>query len=194
MTDIAAGLADPAHDSQCLFRAILDAFSHPGRIVTLPDPPDAASPLSRTATAFVLTLVDRDTPLWLAPAFDTPSVCDFVRFHTGALIARQPADALFAVLTPEGMPPLDSFPIGTDPYPDRSATLVIELPSLAGGRERHWRGPGIQDRQPVALAGVPESFWTQWTANHALSPCGVDLVFAADSDLIALPRGIAVET
>jgi alpha-D-ribose 1-methylphosphonate 5-triphosphate synthase subunit PhnH len=194
MTDIAAGLADPAHDSQRLFRAILDAFSHPGRIVTLPDPPDAASPLSRTATAFVLTLVDRDTPLWLAPAFDTPSVCDFVRFHTGALIARQPADALFAVLTPEGMPPLDGFPIGTDPYPDRSATLVIELPSLAGGRERHWRGPGIQDRQPVALAGVPESFWTQWTANRVLFPCGVDLVFAAGSDLIALPRSIAVET
>ena len=194
MSDIASGLADPAHDSQRLFRAVLEAFSHPGRIVTLPDPPPAASPLSRAATAFLLTLVDRDTPLWLAPAFDTPSVCDFVRFHTGALIARQPADALFAVLTPEGMPPLDGFPIGTDPYPDRSATLVFELPSLVGGPERRWRGPGIAARQSVCLSGLADSFWTQWAANRALFPCGVDLVFAAGSDLLALPRSIAVET
>ena len=199
MSDIAAGplaegLADPSHDSQCLFRAVLEAFSHPGRIVHLSNPSPAAAPLGRATTAFLLTLVDRDTPLWLAPAFDTPTVCDFVRFHTGAAIARQPADALFAVLTPEGAPTIDSFPIGTDPYPDRSATLVIELPSLIGGRERHWRGPGIQDRQAVALAGLPDSFWTQWAANRALFPCGVDLVFAAGSDLLALPRSIAVET
>jgi len=194
MSDIAAGLADPAHDSQRLFRAVLEAFSHPGRIVRLPDPPPAAAPLSCATTAFLLTLIDRDTPLWLAPAFDTPAVRDLVRFHTGAAIARQPADALFAVLSPEGTPPIDSFPIGTDPYPDRSATLVIELPSLTGGPERHWRGPGIEDRQAVALPGLADSFWTQWAANRALFPCGVDLVFAAGSDLLALPRSIAVET
>jgi alpha-D-ribose 1-methylphosphonate 5-triphosphate synthase subunit PhnH len=194
MSDIAAGLVDPSHDSQRLFRAVLDAFSHPGHIVTLPDPPPAANPICRASTAFLLTLVDRDTPLWLAPAFDTPTICDFVRFHTGAPIARQPADALFAVLTPGDMPPLDSFPIGTDPYPDRSATLVIELPSLVGGPDCWWRGPGIAARQSVCLTGLTDSFWSQWAANRALFPCGVDLVFAAGSDLVALPRSIAVET
>ena len=64
MSDIAAGLADPPHDSQRLFRAILEAFSHPGRRVSLPDAPAAAGPLSQAASAFLLTLVDRDTPLW----------------------------------------------------------------------------------------------------------------------------------
>ncbi len=136
----------------------------------------------------------RDTPLWLAPAFDTPQVRDFVRFHTGAPIVAQPVDALFAVLTPDQMPPLDGFAVGTDPYPDRSATLVIELPSLVGGPQRWWRGPGIETHQTVALADLPESFWNGWAANRVLFPCGVDLVFAADADLIALPRSIAVET
>jgi alpha-D-ribose 1-methylphosphonate 5-triphosphate synthase subunit PhnH len=190
----ALGLADPAHDSQRLFRAVLDAFSHPGRIVTLPRPPAAIGPLSRAATAFLLTLVDRDTPLWLAPAFDTAPVCDFVRFHTGAPITNRPADALFAVLTPDRAPVLESFAIGTDPYPDRSATLLIELPSLTDGPACCWRGPGIDGRAGVALTGLHDSFWSEWAANHALFPCGVDLVFAADTSLVALPRSIAVET
>jgi alpha-D-ribose 1-methylphosphonate 5-triphosphate synthase subunit PhnH len=194
VSDIAAGLADPARDSQRLFRAVLEAFSHPGRMVSLPDPPAGAGPLSRAATAFLLALVDRDTPLWLGPAFDTAPVRDFVRFHTGAPIVAHPGDALFAVLTPDQMPPLDGFAVGTDPYPDRSATLVIELPSLVGGPQRWWRGPGIEARQAVSLSGLPASLWNEWAANRALFPCGVDLVFAAGSDLIALPRSIAVET
>ena len=44
-----------------------------------------------------------------------------------------------------------------------------------------------------SVAGLPDSFWRDWTANHALFPCGVDIVFAADSQLLALPRSIAVE-
>lgn len=193
MTDIAPGLADPAHDSQRLFRAVLDAFSHPGRIVALPQPPAGVGPLSAAATAFVLTLVDRDTPLWLAPIFDVPAVRDFVRFHTGAPIAAREADALFALLTPARLPLLDGFTVGTDPYPDRSATLVVEVPSLTGGPVRGLRGPGIASHATVAVDGLPDSFWDEWRANHALFPCGVDLVFTAGTDLLALPRSIIVE-
>jgi len=193
MTDIAPGLADPSHDSQRLFRTVLDAFSHPGRIVALPEAPTGVGPLSHAATAFVLTLVDRDTPLWLAPAFDIAAVRDFVRFHTGAQIAPREADALFALLTPDRTPLLDGFAIGTDAYPDRSATLVIEVPSLTGGASRTIRGPGIETRTEIAIAGLPDSFWSEWVANHALFPCGVDLVFTSGAGLLALPRSIVVE-
>lgn len=193
MSDIAAGLADPAHDSQRLFRAVLGAFSHPGRIVRLPEAPAAAGPLSRAATAFLLTFVDRDTPLWLAPAFNTAAVHDFVRFHTGAPIVGDEADALFAVLPHEHAAMPAGFAIGTDPYPDRSATLVIEAPDLRGGATRTWRGPGIDGSASVAVAGPSEAFWREWAANHALFPCGVDVIFASGSELLALPRSIAVE-
>jgi alpha-D-ribose 1-methylphosphonate 5-triphosphate synthase subunit PhnH len=193
MTDIAPGLADPSHDSQRLFRAVLDAFSHPGRVIALPQPPERAAPLSVAATAFVLTLVDRDTPLWLAPFFDTDAVRDFVRFHTGAPVVAQEAEALFAVLTPDRAPLLDGFSIGSNPYPDRSATLVIEAPSLTGGPQRRLRGPGIADSAAFAVAGLAETFWSEWKANHTLFPCGVDIVFTAGSELLALPRSIAVE-
>ncbi|MBS0520984.1 MAG: phosphonate C-P lyase system protein PhnH [Proteobacteria bacterium] len=191
--DIAPGLADPAHDSQRLFRTILDAFSHPGRIVSLPDAPAAVPPLSRAATAFVLTLVDRDTPLWLAPAFDTPAVRDFIRFHTGTLLVGSESEALFALLTPDRSPLFDAFAIGTDAYPDRSATLVVEVPSLTGGPPLALRGPGIDGQAQLSATGLPESFVAERAANHALFPCGVDLVLTAGAELVALPRSIVVE-
>ena len=193
MRDIAPGLADPTHDSQRLFRGILEAFAHPGSIVGLPQPPEGVDRLSSAATAFLLTLVDRDTPLWLEPGLDSDAVRSFVRFHAGAPIVTAKADALFAILTPDGTPTLDGFAIGTDAYPDRSATLLLELPSLGGGPVRRIRGPGIDGSANIAIAGLPVSFWSEWMVNRALFPCGVDLVFAAGSDLLALPRSIDVE-
>ena len=76
-----------------------------------------------------------------------PAVRDFVRFHTGAPIVAGRGEAVFAVLAHDTAASLDGFAIGTDPYPDRSATLVIEVPVLGAGTARRWRGPGIAGRE-----------------------------------------------
>jgi len=192
VTVLAPGFSDPGHDAQRLFRAVLDAFAHPGRIMSLPDPPAGPGAISPATAAYLLTLVDRDTPLWLAPEFERPAVRDFVRFHTGAPIVARRDEAVFAVLAHDTAS-LDGFAIGTDPYPDRSATLVIEVPVLGAGAARRWRGPGIDGQAAVAVGGLGADFWQAWADNHALFPCGVDVVFAAGSQLLALPRSIAVE-
>jgi alpha-D-ribose 1-methylphosphonate 5-triphosphate synthase subunit PhnH len=193
MNAFAAGLADPPHDSQALFRAILKAMSRPGRVVELATAPDGPDGLSPAAAGCLLTLADRDTPLWLAPAFAQDAVRDYFRFHTGAPLVEERTQATFALLEHERAE-LDGFAIGTDTYPDRSATLVIEVPSLDGGQARTWRGPGIAGSCGVAIAGLTEAFWQAWTGNHALFPCGVDTLFVTGRRLVALPRSIAVET
>ena len=192
VTVLAPGFSDPGHDAQRLFRAVLDAFAHPGRIMSPPDPPAGPGTISPATAAYLLTLVDRDTPLWLAPEFERPAVRDFVRFHTGAPIVARRDEAVFAVLAHDTAS-LDGFAIGTDPYPDRSATVVIEVPVLGAGAARRWRGPGIDGQAAVAVGGLGADFWQAWADNHALFPCGVDVVFAAGSQLLALPRSIAVE-
>ena len=192
VTVLAPGFSDPGHDAQRLFRAVLDAFAHPGRIMSLPDPPAGPGTISPATAAYLLTLVDRDTPLWLAPEFERPAVRDFVRFHTGAPIVARRDEAVFAVLAHDTAS-LDGFAIGTDLYPDRSATLVIEVPVLGAGAARRWRGPGIDGQAAVTVGGLGADFWQAWADNHALFPCGVDVVFAAGSQLLALPRSIAVE-
>ena len=191
--DIAPGFANPPHESQQVFRCVLEAFAHPGRIVRVADTLEAPGGLCRATAAFLLTLADRDTPLWLAPEFDIPEIRDFVRFHAGAPIVGGRAEAVFAVLGHDQPLLFDDFAIGTDAYPDRSATLVIEVPALGAGPAHLWRGPGIDGHASVAMTGPDDGFWRDWTANTGLFPCGVDVVFAAGSHLLALPRGITVE-
>jgi alpha-D-ribose 1-methylphosphonate 5-triphosphate synthase subunit PhnH len=193
LSQLASGLADPSHDAQQIFRAILDAASHPGRIVALPAAPAGPGRLSPAAAAYLLTLADRDTPVWLADGFDRPEVRDFLRFHAGSPIVGGRGEATFGVLAADAPQPFDAFSLGSDAYPDRSATLLIEVPGLRDGPRRQWRGPGIDGSAGVGIAGLPEDFWTEWAANHGLFPCGVDLVFVADTELCALPRSIAVE-
>ena len=192
-TLLAPGLADPSHDAQRLFRGVLDAFSHPGRIVELRDAPAGPGTLSPAAAAFLLTFADRETPLWLEAGLDKQEVRDFLRFHAGTPIVQAREAATFAVIIAGGGEPFAGFAIGTDAYPDRAATLVIEVPALDRGPTTLWRGPGIDGEVRVAIDGLGDGFWPAWAANHALFPCGVDLVFASGSRLIALPRSVAVE-
>ncbi|TAJ81749.1 phosphonate C-P lyase system protein PhnH [Reyranella sp.] len=193
LSSLSPGLADPSHDAQQLFREVLDAFSHPGRIVTLADAPQGPGMISPAATAYLLTLADRDTPLWLAPSFNTPEVRDYLRFHTGTPIIEDRAAATFAVLSHDDADPFEGFASGTDTYPDRSATLLIEVPALGTGPVRTGRGPGIKGETQLAIAGLDDWFWRQCATNHALFPCGVDLIFTTGSQLLALPRSISVE-
>lgn len=192
-TALAPGFTDPSHGAQRLFRDVLDAFSHPGRIVELCDAPAGPGTLSPAAVAFLLTFADRETPLWLEAELDTQEIRDFLRFHAGAPIVDARDTATFAVITAGGEDPFAGFAIGTDTYPDRAATLVVEVPSLDGGPAYLWRGPGINGEVSVAVEGLGRDFWPAWAANHALFPCGVDLVFTSGSRLLALPRSVAVE-
>ncbi len=190
---LAPGLADPSHDAQRLFRAILDATSHPGRIMALPEAPTGPGMLSSAAAAWLLTLADRDTPVWLDMPFDHAEVRDFLRFHTGAPTVTAREAATFGILSAGSKDPFEGFALGSDTYPDRSASLIVEVPALRGGAPTTWRGPGIDGSTTVAIDGLPPAFWSDWQANHALFPCGLDLLFAAGREICALPRSIAVE-
>jgi alpha-D-ribose 1-methylphosphonate 5-triphosphate synthase subunit PhnH len=189
---IAAGFADPALDAQATFRCLLEAIAHPGRIVaapqTLPAPP---APLLGPAYAAALTLLDFETPLWLDPALATPAVVESLRLQCGCPIAPQ-AKASFALLAGPGAP-LAAFHQGTPEYPDRSATLIWQVESLAAERGTLLTGPGIRTGTRLMVGGLPADFWAQWGMNHRQFPLGVDVVFVTADRLAALPRSIEMQ-
>ena len=189
-----AGLADPVLDAQRVFRGVLEAMAHPGRVVALAGTPQPPAPLGPGAAAICLTLLDYETPLWVAPAGRETHVLDYLRFHCGAPIVGDPADAAFALVPAAGeLPPLEAFAQGSDEYPDRSATLIVEVAGLLEGGGRRLTGPGIDGERRLDARGVPERLWPMLQQNHARFPRGIDLLLVAGASVAALPRTTFVE-
>jgi alpha-D-ribose 1-methylphosphonate 5-triphosphate synthase subunit PhnH len=188
------GFAAPVFDSQADFRALMEATAYAGRIVPLPRLPGGPEGLYPASVALLLTLADLDTVLWLDEAAALPEALAFLRFHCGAPAAREHQDADFALIArPLVMPRLASFKAGEPEYPDRSATLIIEVPSFTSGRPTRWTGPGIETEREVAIDGLADGFWEEWTLNRLLYPMGIDIFFTCADALVALPRSIDVE-
>lgn len=191
---MAAGFTDPVLDSQATFRVVLAAMAEPGRIVPLAPRCEAPAPLNPAVAALALTLVDYDTPVWLDAAADVAAVRDWLALHTGAPTARHAGAARFAIVADAaGLPPLTDFDPGDPQWPDRSATLLVQVAGLTGGPRVSLRGPGIRTSAELAVAGLAGGFWRQWRDLRALHPCGVDVVFAGPGGLAALPRSIDAE-
>jgi alpha-D-ribose 1-methylphosphonate 5-triphosphate synthase subunit PhnH len=181
-----AGFSDPVHDAQAAFREALTALSRPGRRVTF----GRAKPgllLGAAMANLLLTLTDDDTAVWWQE--NDPAAAQWLRFHTGATRATTSVTAAFAVvLNPACLPPLDTFSAGSAESPERSATLLVEVPALDSGPFVEWRGPGIRDVAIVRIAGLAADFWMQWQARHAAFPHGVDIVFTCVNAAIGMPR------
>ena len=131
---IDGGFADPVFDAQSVFRAVMDAMARPGdirRVGALAAPP---APLSAMAAAVALTLCDHDTPLWLDPALaGSSAVRSWLAFHTGAPLIEERGEAAFALVAdPTGLGSLAEFAQGSQEYPDRSTTLILQVDALTG--------------------------------------------------------------
>jgi len=198
-TELKPGLADPVHDSQRIFRALLQAMAHPGRPVAVGQGIEGPLPLDPATAAAALTLADYDTPVWIDWIADTPQVRSYLKFHCGCPIVERSQEAAFAVVSdPENMPRLALFAQGIDQYPDRSATLLLQVPDLEQGPGVTLSGPGIPKNKPgdaarIAPAGLPDWFWNDWRLNAAQYPLGVDIFFSCGETVIGLPRSILAE-
>jgi alpha-D-ribose 1-methylphosphonate 5-triphosphate synthase subunit PhnH len=192
--DLLPGLADPVFDSQRVFRAVLDAMSHPGRVHTVELTLQAPAPLTPLAAAIALTLADFETTLWVQASQNAEAVARYLRFHCGSPLATATAAARFAMIhDASGMPALSAFAMGAAEYPDRSCTLIVQVASLDSGTPVRLRGPGIRDEAKLAVAGLPARFWQEWRDNTAQFPLGVDVILVADRKIAALVRTTQVE-
>lgn len=183
---VASGLRDPVHDAQRCFRAALQALARPARVQRI-GTAIAGVPLGAAMAHLLLTLTDEETAVWWQDADD--ALAQWLRFHTGARATAHSEAAEFAVICdPASLHSFDRFAAGSPATPERSCTLLIEAPALAGGTAMRAHGPGVDGSEPVAIAGLHERFWSAWQANHAAFPQGVDAFFTAGESFLGLPR------
>jgi alpha-D-ribose 1-methylphosphonate 5-triphosphate synthase subunit PhnH len=179
---------DSVHAAQATFRSVLKALSEPGQLQTLSAAITGPSPLHPATTALCLALLDLETPVWCDDAAQTAAVASYLRFHCGSPLSDDPAASAFAVIADASCLQLNRFAQGTMEYPDRSATLLIQVPTLIDGPARVLSGPGIAETTTLRVGGLPEDFDAHWGANAAAFPIGVDILFCCGNEIIGLPR------
>jgi alpha-D-ribose 1-methylphosphonate 5-triphosphate synthase subunit PhnH len=184
----AGGFADPVFQGQSVFKAVMDGMARPGSIKTIAPDVSPPVPLGVAAGAIALTLCDHETPVWLSAALSRSSLGSWLAFNTGAALGEK-LEARFVFLE-EGalLSSLSQFALGTQEYPDRSATIVMEVASLEGGRELALSGPGIKSVQVVSPVGLPENFLRLWNDNRNVFPRGADVILTSGSRFVCLPR------
>jgi alpha-D-ribose 1-methylphosphonate 5-triphosphate synthase subunit PhnH len=191
---VTAHNVDAAFASQAAFRALMEAFARPGETKTVRGVA-APAPLAPAAAALVQSLADYETPVWLdGPLAAAPAVAEWIRFRTGAPVVTEPGDAAFALVSnPSKLPDFAQFALGSEEYPDRSTTLIVQIDRFDGNTIAI-EGPGIKAKRVFAAEPLPSDFVDRLQANRELFPRGIDLVLVADEQVAALPRSTRVAT
>lgn len=190
IAELPAGFADKVLAAQSTFRSVMNAMARPGSVQRVTASVGAPSRLMCGTAAIALTLFDHDTPIWLDPPLSaTSDVTKWLKFHSGAPVVADPSISSFALISDaSALPALDCFSFGTNEYPDRSTTLILQVNSLTQGAEYKLRGPGIDGSAVLRATIAPEDLFERLDINAALFPRGIDVVLVAGDKIVAVPR------
>jgi alpha-D-ribose 1-methylphosphonate 5-triphosphate synthase subunit PhnH len=190
VAELPAGFADKVLSAQSVFRSVMDAMARPGSIQRIASTAGTPVGMMRGTAAIALTLFDHDTPVWLDGRMSaTPDAAKWLKFHTSAPVVADSSTASFALVgDPENLPALDRFAFGSNEYPDRSTTLILQVESLTDGPVVELQGPGIDGAAVLRASIRPRDLFERLAINAALFPRGVDVVLVHDDSIVAIPR------
>ncbi len=181
------GFQNEVIESQRCFKKAMKAMSEPGYLVTLA-PLKTSVNISSATFSLALTLVDQDISVWVSPQLSSPTFIDNLRFYCGSRLTASPLEADFVFMQLSEWQQLDSFKRGTEEYPDRFPTLIIETDGLAEQGGIRLSGPGINGSRSVDIAGIQQQHIELLQRNQQHFPMGYDFMFTCGNQLMALPR------
>lgn len=186
LSSLEGGFGDAPIQSAQAFRKIMNVMAKPGLIeeLSFASPPAKLSPAAGT---LLLTLCDAQTPIYLAGEYDNSAIKEWIMFHCNAPFSNA-ENCMFALGSWEGLRPVTQYKIGTAEYPDRSATLIVEVEELSSNGYK-LSGPGIKETNQLSLPSL-EAF----QKNALLFPLGLDFYFSSGDKLAALPRTTKVKS
>src|ERR1700760_1368642 len=190
IAELPAGFADKVLSAQSTFRSVMEAMARPGSVQSVTASVGTPPPMMRGVAAIALTLLDHDTPIWLDQKMsETMEVATWLKFHSGAPIVADCSISHFALIADAAaLPDLDRFSLGSNEYPDRSTTLILQVASLTEGPAYELRGPGIDGSAVLNATFEPKDLFDRLAINAALFPRGIDVVLVADDAMVAIPR------
>ena len=196
IAELPAGFADKVLSAQSTFRSVMSAMARPGSVQPIAVSVGAPDGMMRGTAAIALTLFDHDTPIWLDGAMSaTSDIARWLKFHTSAPVVNDASIAGFALIgDAKNLPALDRFAFGSNEYPDRSTTLILQVDSLSQGPAYQLRGPGIDGVSTLRATIEPRDLFARLAINATLFPRGIDVVLVDDASIVAIPRTTRLES
>jgi alpha-D-ribose 1-methylphosphonate 5-triphosphate synthase subunit PhnH len=190
VAELPPGFADKVLSAQSTFRSVMEAMARPGTVQRIAAATGAPRPMMRGTAAIALTLFDHDTPVWLDPSMaETSEVTKWLKFHAGVPVVADSLICGFALIgEARALPPLERFAFGSNEYPDRSTTLILQVASLTQGESFELCGPGIDGTAVLRATIEPVDLFARLAINAALFPRGIDIVLVHDDMVVAIPR------
>jgi alpha-D-ribose 1-methylphosphonate 5-triphosphate synthase subunit PhnH len=190
IAELPAGFADKVLSAQSTFRSVMDAMARPGSVQRVTAVTGSPSQMMRGTAAIALTLFDHDTPIWLDGSMSkTSEVARWLKFHTSAPVVADSSISHFALIgDATALPDLGRFSFGSNEYPDRSTTLILQVESLTQGPAYELRGPGIDGAAILQAKFQPPDLLERLAINAVLFPRGIDVVLVHDDAIAAIPR------
>jgi alpha-D-ribose 1-methylphosphonate 5-triphosphate synthase subunit PhnH len=190
VAELPAGFADKVLSAQSTFRSVMDAMARPGSVQRIEAAAGTPTAMMRGTAAIALTLFDHDTPIWLDSTMsETSEVAKWLKFHTSAPVIADSSICSFALIGKAAeLPGLDRFSFGSNEYPDRSTTLILQVESLTQGSTFELNGPGIDGTAVLQATIEPADLFERLGINAALFPRGIDIVLVHDDAIVAIPR------
>lgn len=190
IAELPAGFADKVLSAQSTFRSVMDAMARPGSVQQVVATVGTPGSIMRGTAAIALTLFDHDTPVWLdAKMSETVEIAKWLKFHSGAPVVEDASICHFALIgNGSALPDLSRFSFGTNEYPDRSTTLILQVDSLKHGSAFELRGPGIDGTATLRAMIEPKDLFERLAVNEALFPRGIDVVLVSGESIVAIPR------
>ncbi|MGZ9724150.1 phosphonate C-P lyase system protein PhnH [Rhizobium miluonense] len=183
-----AGLTDPVHDSQRIFRKILQAMARPGLPRALSAEAQPPGPMSATIAAVAITLFDSGVSVWLDAYHDNTATRSYLELHTGVRVVDRLEEADYAIANGAASIPFERLRPVDPRTPHTGTTVILHVNSLRQGDRVRLTGPGIRSDISLLVDGLSPDFWADRHHRQNEFPQGVDFILADHLSICGLPR------
>lgn len=189
-------LYDDVFDAQQHYRLLLDSMARPGKINIMPEMELTAPAGIHAAGALAaFALLNADVSYYV----EGPGAYEVGRYLLVNTAARPEAVGEADYIFMDGSVAaelLRQVKVGTLPYPEEGATVVVAVEGLAGegeGLALQLSGPGVPGERILYVAGLDRSFFGTLAEINSEFPLGIDVILTDEGRRIAcLPRSTKV--
>ena len=185
---------DEVFDAQAHFRILLDSMARPGKINTLSindiQPPAG---IHRASVLVGFALLNADASFHVLGA-ETETITRYLILNTSGVPAEH-TDADFLFMSGATNTPLVlEAKAGTLPYPEDSATLVIDTTTISAepipdALALTLRGPGVKEGKTVFVSGLNSLLLDAVREQNLEFPLGIDMILTDAQDrILCIPR------